>query len=105
VNFALQWLVTQYAQPWRAYHNVSHVERMFRIWQGVAQTVAVIDPIGMALAIWFHDAVYDPKRHDNEEQSAEEAEHQFARLGIDEARIGSIRRMILVCFRLDAFNT
>ena len=95
VNFLLQWLVTQYAQPWRAYHNVYHVERMFRIWQEVAPTVPVIDPIGLALAIWFHDAVYDPKRRDNEEQSADEAESQLARIGVDTAQIASIRRMIL----------
>src|SRR5579862_9111044 len=29
----LTWLVGAYQQPWRYYHTLAHVERMFTVWQ------------------------------------------------------------------------
>jgi predicted metal-dependent HD superfamily phosphohydrolase len=57
-------LEKRYSEPHRQYHNLSHVDAM----------LALLDlPQGnpaMELAIWFHDAVYDPRAGDNEERSA-----------------------------------
>ena len=61
-------LCRRYSEPGRAYHNIDHVAAML-------DTVSIFeeglhDPVAVRQAIWFHDAVYDPKRGDNEEQSA-----------------------------------
>ncbi len=91
----LSWLVAQYRQPWRAYHTLSHVERMFTVWMDVAEAVPVTNRHALALAIWFHDAVYDPERQDNEARSAAEAARWLAPLGIREETLSGVRRMIL----------
>lgn len=54
-------LLAMMREPHRFYHTVSHVYDII----GDSQ-----DPMIWALA-WFHDAVYDPKRQDNEQLSAD----------------------------------
>lgn len=58
-----QRVVEAYSEPYRAYHNVRHLEE-------------VLSELGDAgpeivLAALFHDFVYDPTRSDNELRSAE----------------------------------
>lgn len=58
-----------YSQPGRGYHNLEHLEEVL---QWVDQV-----PLGerekqrLSLALFYHDAVYDGKRNDNEQASAE----------------------------------
>ncbi len=63
-------LVRAYAAPERHYHNLAHIEAMLELH---AQRTRTHCPIRQAVeaAIWFHDAVYDTRRHDNEERSAQ----------------------------------
>lgn len=61
-----------YAEPQRRYHTQAHVRALLS-WLAYWRSLA-IDPRAIAAAIWFHDAVYDPRRADNEEQSARLAE-------------------------------
>jgi predicted metal-dependent HD superfamily phosphohydrolase len=89
------WLTEQYEQPWRAYHNLSHIERMFRVWDSLGGEPAGIDSHVILLAIWFHDAVYDPKRNDNEARSAEEAARRLPTFGVGEVTIARVERVIL----------
>lgn len=62
-----------YSDPRRAYHNWKHIEAMLAGLdraRGEAEfSCARLDDI--ELAIWFHDAVYDPLAKDNEAKSAE----------------------------------
>lgn len=58
-------LTNCYSESHRAYHNLHHIDQML----GLFHDLCDLDD-AMELAIWFHDAVYDPKRSDNEEQSA-----------------------------------
>jgi len=61
-------LCRRYSEPGRAYHNLGHVAAMLGTvseFGGLAQ-----DDVVVRLAVWFHDAVYDSRRSDNEEQSA-----------------------------------
>ncbi len=62
-------LLPRYSEPHRHYHNVQHIEeclREFAFSEHLAR-----DSVAVELAILFHDAIYDPRRHDNEEQSVE----------------------------------
>ncbi len=72
----LLWLIDQYEQPWRAYHTLSHLERMFDVWKTVAINVPVADPTGTDPGLQSGSTMRSTNRScnsDNEEQSAEQA--------------------------------
>jgi len=52
------------------------------------------DPDAVRLAAWYHDAIYDPRAGDNEERSAVLAETELAGLGVDDARIAEVARLV-----------
>ena len=58
-----------YDAPGRHYHNLRHIRHCLAELDA-AKSLAK-DPTSVELAIWFHDAVYDPQCHDNEERSAQ----------------------------------
>ncbi len=64
-----QGLSQLYDSPGRAYHNRSHVDALLALLQ--RHRAALADPDAVEAAIWFHDAVYDPRARDNEQRSAE----------------------------------
>ncbi len=70
-------LLARYGEPHRAYHNLAHIVAMLDELELVRES----DP-AIALAIWFHDAVYDPKAKDNEERSATLAKDSIERIGL-----------------------
>jgi predicted metal-dependent HD superfamily phosphohydrolase len=47
-------------------------------------------------AIWFHDAVYDPRGSDNESQSADLAAHVLAEGGVAGHLVERIRQLVLL---------
>lgn len=58
-------LVARYREPHRSYHTLQHIG------EGIAHLANVRNaPRAVGIAWWFHDAIYDPKRSDNEERSA-----------------------------------
>lgn len=62
-------LYAHYAEPERYYHNLQHLSDCLKLWQEVL--VQSERPHELGLALWFHDAIYDPQRDDNEVKSAE----------------------------------
>jgi predicted metal-dependent HD superfamily phosphohydrolase len=69
-------LVRAYAAPERHYHKLAHIEAMLELMHMYKDALA--DPAAVEAAIWFHDAIYDTRRHDNEEKSAELAASRLA---------------------------
>ncbi len=61
-------LVKAYGEPQRAYHSLQHLEECLLVFDGARGFMQQLDLIEMAL--WFHDAVYDPKSGENEALSA-----------------------------------
>ena len=61
-------LTRAYAEPQRHYHNQQHIAECLAEFDGARHLAQ--QPAAVELALWFHDAVYDPKAGDNEEQSA-----------------------------------
>ena len=64
----VQKLLAAYQEPHRAYHTPRHLQECFTYLD--ASPVRPIDPGALELALWFHDAIYDPKASDNEARSA-----------------------------------
>ena len=61
-------LTEAYAEPARHYHNQQHIAECLAEFDAARHLAQ--QPVAVELALWFHDAVYDPKAGDNEEQSA-----------------------------------
>ncbi len=73
-------LVAAYSAPDRYYHNLEHLTEMFRVAGRLAPNTD--DPAAIQLAIWFHDAVYDPRAKDNEVRSGELAMDLLDPIGV-----------------------
>ena len=72
-----QRLVVAYSDQTRHYHNLRHIAECLAeldLVRSVAQF-----PAELEMAIWFHDAVYDPRAANNEEKSARLATDWLAR--------------------------
>jgi predicted metal-dependent HD superfamily phosphohydrolase len=61
-------LRARYAEPHRAYHDQTHVDALLALLAEVRG--GLHDAAAIELAIWYHDAIYDPARTDNETRSA-----------------------------------
>ncbi len=68
-NYA--WLLRQWTRPQRSYHSLEqHLIPLLE--QIAALKLAAFDEEVLCQAAWWHDAVYEPGRADNEQQSAAE---------------------------------
>ena len=65
----LEELLGAYGSPGRFYHNLEHIHDCLSLFDHHASLAE--HPEEVELAIWFHDAVYDTTRSDNEKKSAE----------------------------------
>ena len=82
-----------YGAPDRFYHDKTHVAECLKalgVYRYLAERVAEIE-----MAIWFHDAVYDSTRADNEAQSAAWATQALEGLGLAKAAVVRIDQMIM----------
>ncbi len=85
-------LLTRYDEPWRRYHDLDHLRDVL---DGVtALRAEAANLTAIELAAWFHDAVYDVHRHDNEEQSARLAEHVLTNAGLDPVLVAEVSRLV-----------
>lgn len=89
-----------YSEKHRFYHNLSHVEALLALAENLTKNFSDSDCV--KLAIWFHDAVYDPQRSDNEIKSARLAVTSLSRLRLPENKIQKIEKMILATEKHDA---
>ncbi len=64
----LEQLLAKYAEPYRAYHNLSHVLDCLN--HAASVRAQLEHPQCVELALWFHDVIYEPRAGDNEERSA-----------------------------------
>ncbi|WP_284615515.1 HD domain-containing protein [Aquabacterium humicola] len=62
-------LLASYQEPHRGYHTLQHLRECLALLPHLSQQAE--RPAEIALALWFHDAIYDPARHDNEQRSAD----------------------------------
>ncbi|WP_324767503.1 hypothetical protein [Pokkaliibacter plantistimulans] len=85
-------LLRCYTEPHRHYHRQQHIHACLKLLDAVRSQASRPDEI--ALAIWFHDAIYDTHQADNEEQSACWAERFLREHHGDDAVIQRVAGMI-----------
>ena len=66
-------LLRCYEETQRAYHTLQHLEECLLILDEAKATGLIAKPNLIEMALWFHDAVYDPKGSENEALSAQMA--------------------------------
>ena len=66
-------LLRCYEETQRAYHTLQHLDECLLILDEAKATSLIAKPDLIEMALWFHDAVYDPQGHENEELSAQMA--------------------------------
>ena len=86
-------LATMLDEPGRAYHNANHIVDCLSQLDACESDFENTDEV--EFAIWLHDAVYDPRRTDNEAKSAELASAILHRCDASPSMIANIRRLIL----------
>lgn len=90
-----QLLRDSYSEPHRAYHNLTHIAECLAQLDYIAGVINPPEHGTLEMALWFHDVVYDTRRHDNEEASAAQAETHLTQAGVPIERILQITHLIL----------
>jgi predicted metal-dependent HD superfamily phosphohydrolase len=85
-------LVERYAEPHRRYHDLRHLAEVLDRIDRLAAYADDRDAV--ELAGWFHDAIYDPHRSDNEEASARLAEELLPASGVPDVRVAAVARLV-----------
>ncbi|VVB78145.1 Uncharacterised protein [uncultured archaeon] len=92
-----------YNEKDRAYHNMDH------ILQGLKEIDLakkfLEKPSELELAWYFHDAIYDPKRKDNEEKSAEFLRATLNSSSVSNDRLKTMKQLILDTKHLEVPKT
>lgn len=86
-------LTAAYRAPERHYHNLTHLAAVLGWVAALCEDDAAWP--ALTLAAWFHDAVYDPRAADNEEQSAAWAQRALSELGLPANLVSRVARLIL----------
>lgn len=89
----LNQLVGAYSQAHRHYHTLQHLRDCLAHCEAAASLAQ--RPAEVELALWFHDAVYDPQRADNEERSAEWAWRSILAAGCGEDVAQRVQGLVL----------
>ncbi|MEY2880702.1 MAG: hypothetical protein RLZZ15_3082 [Verrucomicrobiota bacterium] len=86
-------LVAAYGASHRRYHNLRHLEECLAEFD--AARALARQPVLVETALWFHDAVYDPRSVSNEDDSARLAVDCLTEAGVSAATVATVRQLIL----------
>jgi predicted metal-dependent HD superfamily phosphohydrolase len=86
-------LLARYAEPHRHYHSQQHLGECLDAF--ARERSHAQRPGEVALALWFHDAVYDLQAHDNELQSADWARDALRAAGLDAAAAQRVHDLVM----------
>jgi len=81
-----------YTEPHRHYHTDRHVAECLTRFARLRHVARF--PAEIEAAIWFHDAVYDPRRPDNEERSAAWAARFLSDAGVAAQSVDRVVQLV-----------
>ncbi|SMO83049.1 Predicted metal-dependent phosphohydrolase, HD superfamily [Chryseobacterium rhizoplanae] len=84
---------TRYSEKGRHYHNLLHLENMFKELEAVKSNIS--DFTALSFSVFYHDVIYDATSKTNEEKSASKAEKRLAEFHLDKNKISIISEQIL----------
>lgn len=64
-------VISRWTESARFYHTPRHLLETLKVLDVIGGYVTPQQKNIVELALWYHDAIYNPKQHDNEEKSAE----------------------------------
>lgn len=82
----------RYGEPHRRHHTREHLAAVLDVVDELAAHADAPDVV--RIAAWFHDAVYDPERADNEERSARLAARMLADTDLAASDVEQIVRLV-----------
>ncbi len=85
-------LLAHYQQPHRAYHTLQHLDECFALLSEVRNCPCLAE---ISLALWFHDAIYDTARSDNEAASADWIAEAAQLAGASTALIDRLHALVI----------
>jgi predicted metal-dependent HD superfamily phosphohydrolase len=88
-----QRLVACWSEPHRHYHTLQHLRECLDHFDEVRPLAQ--RPAEIELALWFHDAIYDVHRHDNEARSADWAADEVRRAGLPAAMATRVHALVM----------
>jgi predicted metal-dependent HD superfamily phosphohydrolase len=86
-------LHSAYNDGHRAYHNIEHIGECLEELDACRDLAE--EPRALEMALWFHDAVYDPQSNTNERDSAELAAQCLSEGALPSTQVDEVRRLIL----------
>jgi predicted metal-dependent HD superfamily phosphohydrolase len=86
-------LKAAYSEPQRHYHTLGHLQDCLQ--KAEQLRTEIQKPELLQLALWFHDAIYNPYSGNNEQRSAEWAQRFMQQNHAPEADIQSVVSMIM----------
>lgn len=86
-------LVKAYSEAHRHYHNLNHLAYCLRLFDQFKPLAKYPDEV--AIALWFHDAIYDLEATDNEERSAIWAGNVLDSGGVSAKKVDRVKGLIL----------
>jgi predicted metal-dependent HD superfamily phosphohydrolase len=86
-------LLARWAEPHRRYHTLQHLRECLALFE--AEAALAERPGEVAIALWFHDAVYDTSRHDNEAASADWARRVLHDAGAKDGVADRVHALIM----------
>lgn len=78
-------IAKNYSDKKRHYHTLEHLENLFAELEIVRAHIGEWDVL--SFSVFYHDVIYNVKKHDNEEQSALFAAERLRKLNVPEAMI------------------
>jgi len=83
-------LLERHSEPNRHYHGIDHVAAVLR---AIVELTDDLDP-ELVLTAFFHDAIYDATRADNEERSAKLAVERLTRAALSQSTIAFVQATV-----------
>jgi len=93
VNGLWQDIAIRYNELRRAYHTLEHLQQLFSQFEQIKHKLQ--QPSIIALALFYHDVIYEPTRADNELKSADYAQKVLSQY-LTDAQVEGIYKLIIM---------